>query len=387
MKFFTFLNEAHFNVYDMIIFMIMSQALIFSVLLLARADRHISHFSLAAFIGSIGLGQLVFFMLYHPLAAGVLHHVLNELGFALLTFVFHIQGILLHSYVRTLTHGQFKIFRRDFIPFGIVVLVAVVTSMVWNLELFTPIATFFWKPFVLTSLIGFLVSLYYGVKTLLFIRRYWSQLKNRFSTLEHMDIRWLLMFTSGFIAIWFLQILPPFFYDRSPWWLQQLITHSAGLLSLVMINFVFFKGLMNARRMKWMRVEEQGVTAEVTKSVVDLTALKQKVDTQLREQQLYARPHLNIERMAQLLELPVRQLSFLINHEFHQNYFEFINQYRLAEAKVRLASKEWVDSSVQEIYESVGFASRSTFFTLFKKLEGITPAEYRSKHLVQTSPE
>lgn len=384
MSFFTFLNDAHFNVYDMIIFMIMSQALIFSVLLLARTDRHVSHFALAAFIGSIGFGQFVFFLLYHPLAAGALHHLLNEFGFALLTFVFYIQGILLHSYVRTLTHGKFKLFHRDFIPFGIVFLVSIITSAVWNIEALKPITAFFWKPFVLTSVIGFVVSLYYGVKSLLFIRRYWEQLKNRFSTLEHMDIRWLLIFIGGFIAIWFLQILPPFFYGRTPWWLQQLITHSTGLLSLVMINFVFFKGLMNARRIKWVKAEEESVTVEVTKETVDLSELKQQVDEKIRVDRLYSRPHLNIERMAQLLELPVRQLSFLINHEFHQNYFEFINHYRLAAAKERLSSQEWAGSSVQEIYESVGFASRSTFFTLFKKLEGITPAEYRSKHLVQS---
>ncbi|MEN0038370.1 MAG: helix-turn-helix domain-containing protein [Cellvibrio sp.] len=108
--------------------------------------------------------------------------------------------------------------------------------------------------------------------------------------------------------------------------------------------------------------------------------LKISVDEKIRSEQLYARPHLNIERMAQLLELPARQLSLLIRQEFQQNYFEFINHYRLMAAKERLVSKEWDESSVQDIYESVGFSSRSTFFTLFKKREGITPAEYRCKY-------
>jgi len=387
MMFFTFLNEAHFNVYDMIIFMIMSQALIFSVLLLARSDRHVSHFSLAAFIASIGLGQFVFFLLYHPIAAGVLHHFLNEFGFALLTCVFYFQGLLLHSYIRTLTHGQFRIFPKDAMPLVIVLLVAAVSCVLWTRAFMQPLVGLFWKPFVLASVVGFVVSLFYGIKALMFIRRYWAQLQNRFSTLEHLDIRWLLIFASAFMFIWILQILPPFFYGWAPWWLQQLITHSAGLLSLVMINFVFFKGLMNARRIKWVRTEEESVTSEVTKETQDLSQLKSEVDEQIRNERLYARPHLNIERMAQLLDLPVRQLSFLINHEFQQNYFEFINLYRLTAAKERLASTEWIGSSVQDIYESVGFASRSSFFTLFKKLEGITPAEYRSKHCVQTAPE
>ena len=112
----------------------------------------------------------------------------------------------------------------------------------------------------------------------------------------------------------------------------------------------------------------------------NLEYLKRSVDEKIQAEQLYARPHLNIERMAQLLELPSRQFSLLIRQEFHQNYFEFINHYRLMAAKERLLSKEWAGVSIQEIYESVGFSSRSTFFTLFKKREGITPAEYRGKH-------
>lgn len=387
MTFFTFLNEAHFNVYDMIIFMIMSQAIIFSVLLLVRSDRHVSHFSLAAFISAIGLGQFVFFLLYHPIAAGVLHHFLNEFGFCLLTIVFYVQGLLLHSYIRTLTHGKFRLFAKDAAPLVLLLMVSISSCLLWELEFFQLITQLFWKPFVLVSVIGFCVSLFYGLKTLAFIYRYWGRLQDRFSTLEHLGVGWLLVFTSAFMFIWVLQILPPFFYGWSPWWLQQLITHSTGLLSLVMINFVFFKGLMNARRVKWIRDNEETVTLEVTKEPVDLSQIKIRVDEQIRSERLYARPHLNIERMAQLLELPTRQLSFLINHEFQQNYFEFINQYRLAAAKERLASAEWASTSVQEIYESVGFASRSSFFTLFKKREGITPAEYRSKHCVQNPPE
>ncbi len=114
----------------------------------------------------------------------------------------------------------------------------------------------------------------------------------------------------------------------------------------------------------------------------DLELLKLQVDEKIRLNQLYENPHLNIERLAQLLDLPVRKLSLLIKTGFGKNYFEFINGYRLSAAKERLVSWEWVDSSVQDIYESVGFSSRSTFFTLFKKREGITPAEYRFKYRI-----
>nr|WP_254722344.1 helix-turn-helix domain-containing protein [Gilvimarinus xylanilyticus] len=97
----------------------------------------------------------------------------------------------------------------------------------------------------------------------------------------------------------------------------------------------------------------------------------------MEEDKLYCRPRLNIERLAEELSLSPRQLSQVINREFGKNFFEFINEYRLEEVKTRLISEEWAKSSVQEIYESVGFRSRSSFFTLFRKHVGMTPSQYR----------
>ncbi len=381
MKFLIFLNNANFNIYDLIIFMLIFQSIIFCGLLLSRQNLHASHYLLTSFIASIGIGQFGFFCLYNTIAKGLLNNFLNETGFALVTGIFFIQGLLLYSYVRSLAYGFYRFSRSDFIPIGIFLFVALASPWLWNEFL----VRFFWRPFVLVSVVGFFVSVIYGIKSLIFIKRYFEQLKNHFCNLEQIELFWLQLFVVGYLAIWMLQISPPFFYTWVPWWLQQVLMHSGGLLNLFMMNFVFFAGLVRARKMQSIKelTAESAIesSAEIISATdtADMAALKQLLDQRIRNEALYAQPNLNIERLARVLDLPVRQLSNVINREFRQNYFEFINHYRIETVKARLSTAEWNDKSIQEIYESAGFSSKSTFFTLFRKQEGMTPLAYREK--------
>jgi len=67
----------------------------------------------------------------------------------------------------------------------------------------------------------------------------------------------------------------------------------------------------------------------------------------------------------------------LINRHFGINYYEFINRYRIEEAKRMLTSAEHKSTTITDIYLQVGFNSKSVFYTFFKKIEGITPTQYR----------
>jgi AraC-like DNA-binding protein len=59
----------------------------------------------------------------------------------------------------------------------------------------------------------------------------------------------------------------------------------------------------------------------------------------------------------------------------HQNYYDFINSYRLEEFKRRLADKAYSRYTLIALSEQCGF-KKSSFFSTFKKMMGITPAEY-----------
>ncbi|WP_198173023.1 helix-turn-helix domain-containing protein [Hymenobacter ginkgonis] len=92
----------------------------------------------------------------------------------------------------------------------------------------------------------------------------------------------------------------------------------------------------------------------------------------------YLDPDLTIQDLATQLHLPVRELSVLINHHLGQHFFDFVNEYRITKAMRLLKDTAPPQATVLEILYAVGFNSKSSFNTSFKKRTGLTPTQYRS---------
>jgi AraC-like DNA-binding protein len=93
----------------------------------------------------------------------------------------------------------------------------------------------------------------------------------------------------------------------------------------------------------------------------------------------YLDPDLTIQNLATQLHLPVREVSTLINHHLGQHFFDFVNEYRILKAMRLLADNTHPQPTVLEILYAVGFNSKSSFNTGFKKYTGLTPTQYRSQ--------
>ena len=99
------------------------------------------------------------------------------------------------------------------------------------------------------------------------------------------------------------------------------------------------------------------------------------------EEKPYLRPSITIQEMAKEIKIPQRDLSILINHRLNQHFFDFINGYRIEEAMKLLRDPQKKQVTVLEILYEVGFNSKSSFNTAFKKYTGSTPTAYR-KHKI-----
>lgn len=95
----------------------------------------------------------------------------------------------------------------------------------------------------------------------------------------------------------------------------------------------------------------------------------------------YLESHITVERLANKLNVSPKLLSSTINSQLHVNFFELIGNYRVAEAKKRLADSELRQKPISEIMKSCGFNSKSVFNQAFKKSVGVTPSHYRQQHL------
>jgi len=90
-------------------------------------------------------------------------------------------------------------------------------------------------------------------------------------------------------------------------------------------------------------------------------------------------PDLTLDQLAAQLKLRPKLLSQAINEGLGQNFFEFINTYRIEEAKRLLTDHADKKITVLEVLYQVGFNSKSSFNTVFKKQTGLTPSEFKKK--------
>jgi AraC-like DNA-binding protein len=93
----------------------------------------------------------------------------------------------------------------------------------------------------------------------------------------------------------------------------------------------------------------------------------------------YLNPSLTIQNISDELNVPVRDLSLLINHRLGQHFFDFINTYRIENAMKILSDSSKSKVTILEILYEVGFNSKSSFNSAFKKHTGLTPTDYRKK--------
>jgi YesN/AraC family two-component response regulator len=123
-------------------------------------------------------------------------------------------------------------------------------------------------------------------------------------------------------------------------------------------------------------IDEEPVKKPLDEQIVN-PQMAAEVDTAIRNKKTYMNPDITLDTLAESLAIMPRDLSMLINRHFGINFYEFVNRYRIEEAKQMLISEEFKKTTITDIYLAVGFNSKSVFYTFFKKFEGVTPSKYR----------
>jgi len=112
---------------------------------------------------------------------------------------------------------------------------------------------------------------------------------------------------------------------------------------------------------------------------IDLNLLEQRLHDIMEEEKLFNDEELSLDSLAGKLSITPHQLSEFLNNKMKMNFKTFVNNYRIKEAKKVLLREP--DRSVHNIAYNVGFNTKSTFYSAFMKVEGITPVEYRKNNL------
>ena len=97
----------------------------------------------------------------------------------------------------------------------------------------------------------------------------------------------------------------------------------------------------------------------------------------MKKEQLYKNTNVKLVNVAKKLNISTHQLSQLLNDNLGKSFARFINEHRIEEAKLILQENN--KFTLEAIGYESGFSSKSTFYATFKKIVGLTPAEYRNQ--------
>ncbi|RVU31966.1 AraC family transcriptional regulator [Rheinheimera riviphila] len=101
-------------------------------------------------------------------------------------------------------------------------------------------------------------------------------------------------------------------------------------------------------------------------------------------EQPYLDANLVMPRLAKMLGWPTPKLSQLLNDNLHLSFNDFVNGYRIEHAKTLLLGE--ASMKMDDLAESAGFNSLSTFYAAFKKHTQLTPAKYKALRLADAPP-
>ncbi len=102
-----------------------------------------------------------------------------------------------------------------------------------------------------------------------------------------------------------------------------------------------------------------------------------QLNTLLQSEALHKNPNIKLKHLAEKLEVSSHFLSQLLNDNLDKSFSEYINGWRVESAKKLI--KNNTNFTLEAIGFEAGFSSKSSFYSTFKKVTGVTPAVYKKQ--------
>lgn len=110
----------------------------------------------------------------------------------------------------------------------------------------------------------------------------------------------------------------------------------------------------------------------------DFQGLMEKLSMLMNVDKVYLNPDLSLQILAKYLDVSEKKCSRFFSSTLNTNFKSYINQQRVKEFKKQINSGKCDHLTILGIAFDSGFDSKTTFNRVFKKLEGITPSQYRN---------
>ncbi len=222
----------------------------------------------------------------------------------------------------------------------------------------------------------------YGMWCCYELFHYRKEVRQQYADYDASERNWLIWVVAGIVSIsaWSL------FVHKIGVNLQPSTSNILGVatnyLTFIFVNSLVFLSIRYAALFDgiYSSASAGGELNEPIKKAPYTEEQVQRLEKHMRDHKPYLTNDIHIESLAKQISVPTRTLSMIINQHFDINFFEFINRYRIDEAKRLLLDPEDPNKTILQVILETGFGSKSSFNSIFKQHVGMTPSEFRRKH-------
>lgn len=197
---------------------------------------------------------------------------------------------------------------------------------------------------------------------------------------------WLFQFTSVLTILYLIALVKNIFKFSEYPYISEWIKIGIVPVQLIIICWYLYKALNHPdlfrnidSKLKLVQdiISEEKNNDQKTSNEKEYNQELIKLKQYMAEEKPFLNPSLTIQDVSAAIQIPVRDLSLLINHKLEQHFYDFVNTYRIENAMNILKDGTKSKVTILEILYDVGFNSKSSFNTAFKKHTGNTPTTYR----------
>jgi len=292
-----------------------------------------------------------------------------------------LMGPLIYFYTKSVAIKDFRLKNKDWphllpvIVFNLYLLFSIILKQTTGVPL-----GFIRRETTAALLASHMLLVIYACLSVRVLRQFTAAIKNVYSYTEKINLSWLRFVLVGFGIIWLMIIvncLVRIMWKTPIPSLNDILSVVNFVVSIIIIYYGLTRPLLFTEIESKSKYEGSTLTSENAK----LYTNRLKVFMETEKPHLI--PSITINELSEKLSIPAKHLSQLVNEQFQKNFFDFINSYRIEEAKRYLVKKSRRNLNISQILYEVGFNSKAAFNRAFSRHVGMSPKEFRKKSQAQ----